>query len=138
MKKSDIFSKNENFIFFGQILIFRFFRQNFGFSIFFSKKYFFIFKMTFFCRKKKLRKKSNYYIDVEFCQESISGNQKLIGALFQKWEPITPRKPLNFLLFFRLSPLGQSLALIFRPRPPALKLTQLRAQIDLEFFSHQK
>ena len=47
----------------------------------FRKNIFFISKKYFFYEKIKLRKKSNYYIDAEFCQESISGNHKWNGAL---------------------------------------------------------
>ena len=40
----------------------------------FEKKMFFIFKIIFVIEKKKLRNFLDHHIDVEFCQESISGN----------------------------------------------------------------
>ena len=48
----------------------------------FSEKKFFIFKIIFFNEKNKVEKKLDHHFDVEFCQESISGNHKCNGALF--------------------------------------------------------
>ena len=50
----------------------------------FFEKYFCSFsKIIFFLTKKKLRKLLDYYIDVEFCQESISGIHKCNGAVLK-------------------------------------------------------
>ena len=47
----------------------------------FEENMFFIFKIKFFSEKIKVEKKLDHYFDVEFCQESISGNHKYNGAL---------------------------------------------------------
>ena len=38
-------------------------------------------KFSNYYEKIKVEKKLNYHFDVEFCQESISGNHKCNGAL---------------------------------------------------------
>ena len=49
-------------------------------KIFFEKKKFSFSKLFFSTKKIKLRKKLDHHFDVEFCQESISGNYKRNGA----------------------------------------------------------